>query len=140
MNPAAAAWLRKAEIDLDGVRRALLPLPTPNLELGAYHCQQAAEKPVKSLLVSLGLAYARGGSAGHDIGLAVRQIPATHPLHDDAAALIGLTPWATAFRYPDDDPATAAQPPSAVELALWLDRLEAMRDRIVASLPPNSTP
>ena len=136
MNPAAAEWLRKAEIDLDGVRRALLPLPLPNLELSAFHCQQAAEKLVQALLVALGLAYPRGGSAGHDIGLAVRQIPAAHPLRDDAAALIALTPWATAFRYPADDPTPAAEPSAATELAAWLARLEAMRDRVAASSTP----
>jgi HEPN domain-containing protein len=137
---AAAEWLRTAEVDLDGVRRALLPLPAPNLELGAYHCQQAAEKLVKALLVALGLVYPRGGSAGHDIGLAVRRIPDTHPLREDAAALIALTPWATAFRYPAEDPATAAQPPAATELAVWLARLEALRDRVAAMVPLEPEP
>lgn len=44
MNRIAVEWLRKVDVDLDGIRRALLPLPLPNLELGAYHCQQATEK------------------------------------------------------------------------------------------------
>lgn len=79
MSDAAAEWLRKAELDLDGVRRALLPVPHPNPELGAYHCQQAAEKLVKALLVSLGLVYPRGGLQGHDIGLAARRIPPRRP-------------------------------------------------------------
>ena len=29
---AAAEWLRKADTDLDGARRALVPMPDPNLE------------------------------------------------------------------------------------------------------------
>jgi len=140
VNQAATEWLRMAEIDIDGVRRALMPLPAANLELGAYHCQQAAEKLVKALLVALGLLFPRGGAAGHDIGLAVRRIPEAHPLRDDAAALVALTPWATAFRYPADDPATATRPPAATELAAWLARLESMRRRVAAVLQPSSTP
>jgi HEPN domain-containing protein len=128
MSGAAAEWLRKAETDLDGVRRSLMPVPRPNPELGAYHCQQAAEKLVKALLVSLGLVYPRGGPQGHDIGLAARRIPPEHPLHAEAAGLAALTPWATAFRYPAEDPATAPEPPEVEVLANWLERLEAFRD------------
>lgn len=136
MTTEADAWLRKADSDLDGVRRALLPLPDPNAELAAYHCQQAAEKLVKALLIVLGIAHPRRGLAGHDIGLAAARVPEGHPLRGDAIALAALTPWATAFRYPDEDPATAAELPGASELAAWLARLEAFR-AAVGRLPPS---
>ena len=57
----ATSWLEKAKGDLDVVRRSLMPLPDKNLEAAAYHCQQAAEKSIKALLVHLKIAYPRGG-------------------------------------------------------------------------------
>ncbi|GEO15785.1 HEPN domain-containing protein [Microvirga aerophila] len=56
-----------------------MPLPDQNLEMAAYHTQQAAEKGVKALLTHLGIAYARG-QHGHDIALAAAGIPASHRL------------------------------------------------------------
>ena len=53
------------------------------------HCQQAAEKLTKAVLVALRLAYPRGRS-GHDIGLAAAQIPSDHQLHAAAEALESL--------------------------------------------------
>jgi len=73
-----------------------MPLPDQNLEMAAYHTQQAAEKGVKALLTHLGIAYARGRH-GHDIALAAAGIPASHRLAGDAQALGALTPWATSL-------------------------------------------
>ncbi|MFZ4407586.1 MAG: HEPN domain-containing protein [Paracraurococcus sp.] len=132
MTSDAVAWLRRAESDLDGVRRALMPLPGPNPELAAYHCQQAGEKLVKALLVALGIAFPRRGFTGHDIGLAARLIPDGHALRPVAVALAELTPWATAFRYPTEDPSTAEATPTPEVLAAWLERLEAFRTDVAA--------
>lgn len=120
---AATAWLDKVARDIDAVRRALMPMPGPNLEIAAYHTQQAAEKAVKALLVHLRIAYPVGRE-GHDINMAAAAIPAEHSLAQQASALAPLSPWATAWRYPADDPATAAPPPPADEIARWLERIE----------------
>ncbi len=120
----ATSWLEKAKGDLDVVRRSLMPLPDKNLEAAAYHCQQAAEKSIKALLVHLKIAYPRGGGRGHDLGLAASAAPKGHKLYSEALALVPLTPWATAYRYPSDDPATAPAVPSDSDIEKWLERIE----------------
>ncbi len=46
-------WLIKAQHDLFSARK-LATDPDPYLDTAAYHCQQAAEKAVKGLLVFYG--------------------------------------------------------------------------------------
>ncbi len=89
-------WLFKARRDLASAHR-LADKSAPLLDTAVYHCQQAAEKAVKAVLVF------------HDI-----RVPKTHDLEDlileaaaftsDYAALTGtaqrLTQYATLFRYP----------------------------------------
>jgi len=130
----ACKWVEKSKNDIDVVKRALAPNPDLNLEAAAYHCQQAAEKAVKALLVQLGVAFARGGGKGHDIRLLASNIPRSHPLYGDAWGLAHLTPWATAFRYPSDDPAAAPPIPSAFELARELNLITAFLNRVEAEI------
>jgi HEPN domain-containing protein len=134
-SASAAAWLETAAKDLDAVRRSLMPLPDQNLEMAAYHTQQAAEKGVKALLTHLGIAYARGRH-GHDIALASAGTPASHRLAGDAQALGALTPWATAWRYPADDPATAAPLPEAAEIERWAEKVEAFLNTVMLEIAP----
>jgi HEPN domain-containing protein len=134
-SASATAWLEKAAMDLDAVRRSLMPLPDQNLETAAYHTQQAAEKGVRALLTHLGIAYPRGRQ-GHDIALAAAGIPASHRLAEDAHALGALTPWATAWRYPADDPATAAPLPEAAEIEQWAEKVEAFLNAVTVEVAP----
>ena len=129
------AWLEKAAKDLDAVRRSLMPLPDQNLETAAYHTQQAAEKGVKALLTHLGIAYPRGRQ-GHDLALAAAGIPASHRLAADAQALAALSPWATAWRYPADDPATAAPLPEAAEIVRWAEKVGAFLSAVTVEVAP----
>jgi HEPN domain-containing protein len=136
----ARSWLEKAKGDLDVVRRSLMLLPDKNLEAAAYHCQQAAEKSIKALLVHLNIAYPRGGGRGHDLGLAASMTPTSHGLYLEALALAPLTPWATAYRYPSDDPATAPAVPSDSDIEKWLEKIERFMARIESEMtPPPST-
>jgi HEPN domain-containing protein len=48
----AHAWLAKAASDLRSAR-ILADADDPPLDAAVYHCQQAAEKAVKALLVAL---------------------------------------------------------------------------------------
>ncbi|MBM6583343.1 HEPN domain-containing protein [Microvirga sp. BT689] len=134
-SAAAAAWLETAAKDLDAVRRSLMPLPDQNLETAAYHTQQAAETGVKALPAHLGIAYARGRH-GHDIALAAAAIPASNRLAKDAQALGALTPWPTAWRYPSDDPATAAPLPEATEVEQWTEKVEAFMNAVMSEIAP----
>ena len=136
MSADAAVWLSIADGDIDAVRRSLAPDPEPNLAVAAYHCQQAAEKLVKALLVHAGLAYPRG-SGGHDLGRLVEALPAEHPLRPSLAGLISVTPWATAFRYPADDPLTAEPMPTTSHVESILEILVTLRGRIAVILQAN---
>src|SRR5208337_2898701 len=103
----------------------------PNVAAGAYHCQQAAEKLIKAVLVVLRVAYPRG-RAGHDLGLAAAQIPSGHKLREAAEAFDAIADWSISFRYPADDPLQAEPLPEPHEIATWLQRIAAFRADVAA--------
>ncbi|NDW04830.1 HEPN domain-containing protein [Jiella pacifica] len=131
----AKEWIRKADGDLDAVRRSLVPDPDINEEVAAYHIQQAAEKLLKAALVHHGIAYPRG-SGGHDLRLCAKLLPVNFELRHEAGILVPFSPWGTAFRYPDDDPATAAPLPTRSELESASIAVGNFRDRLVNLIDP----
>ncbi|TFF24918.1 HEPN domain-containing protein [Jiella endophytica] len=137
MSAGARAWIAKAEADIDAVRRSLEPDPDINEEIAAYHLQQAAEKLLKAALVHLGIAYPRG-SGGHDLRLCANLLPPGFPLNADARALVPMSPWGTAYRYPDDDPVTAAPLPTDAELEAASTKVAAFRIKLLALLDASS--
>ena len=94
-------WISTAETDL-GVAKHLFEnyYPKP-LEIICYHCQQAAEKAVKGVIVFFD---AQGGiPKKHDISFLMNQLKNTvdidEALYDYADA---LTPYGVAVRYPNE--------------------------------------
>lgn len=119
------AWLTKARRDLDSAHRLVGDVP-PYRDTASYHCQQAAEKALKAFLTAAEVSFPKthdltvlvGLAAAHDNELAVL-----------ADAAIGLTPYATFFRYP----AAASEPSDEdVREALTFARevLDAVRRRL----------
>lgn len=101
------------------------PEPTPTA--AAYHCQQAAEKLVKAVLVSSGIHPPKS----HDIGALVDRLGEAHPLHATVAPLARFTPYAWLFRYPSAAPTEPSpEPPSATEVGRWLGELR----RVIAAV------
>lgn len=139
MTASAKDRIEKADADLDGVRRSLLPDPDINEEVAAYHIQQAAEELLKAALVHVGIAYPRG-SGGHDLQLCANRLPTNFPLLSQARDLVPFSPWGTAFRYPDDDPATIAPLPKKAELEFAQVKTERFRDELVALIGSTTTP
>ena len=70
----------------------------PLTEPAAFHCQQAAEKILKALLVAAGVTPARS----HDMERLVQVAGPLYPaLNNEMQAFARLTEWLTATRYPD---------------------------------------
>jgi HEPN domain-containing protein len=95
-----AAWLKKAESDLLAADNNLAAARIP-LDVVCFHCQQAAEKLLKGLLVFLGGETPRV----HDLLALLDQIGSllTSAIPEAVrAACVVLNPYAIEIRYPDD--------------------------------------
>ena len=114
-------WLEVVARDLKAARNCLFG-PEPTGEAAAYHCQQAAEKLVKAVLVSAGV----NAPYSHDIETLVGLVPDS-PLAPLLVPLARFTPYATAYRYPVDDPMGVPPSPSAGEVAGWVAEIEAAK-------------
>ena len=91
-----AAWLRKAQQDLERVARCLAP-ETPDVEDALFHCQQAAEKALKAFLTFHDQPFRKT----HDLASLGKQcasIDAT--LEALVDRLDDLSEYAWAYRYP----------------------------------------
>lgn len=92
-------WFEKAMEDRRMAAIALGADP-PLLDPSGFHCQQAAEKLLKGLLVAAALTIPKT----HDLErLASLVMPAYPQLAGLVDRLTSLTPWGTATRYPDLD-------------------------------------
>lgn len=118
-SEAAAAWLAVVDDDLRQVVNNLHG-PLPSLAGAAYHCQQAAEKLVKAVLVETRTPF----SKTHDIGALVGLLPASHPLKTRLAGLAKLTPYGVAYRYPAED---VWELPAATTIEAWKAAIEEIR-------------
>ena len=126
----AKAWLAKAEEDLAAVRVCLDAKP-PLLGIAAYHCQQAAEKLIKGLLVLAALPFRKT----HDLDELSEAAASTYP---DLGALLdhvrARTYWGFAFRYPMPGEQDGGQnPPAADEIEVMLGHLSELRVRLAAA-------
>jgi HEPN domain-containing protein len=98
------AWIDIASKDLVSAQKLATP-PNPQWETALYHCQQAAEKATKALLILHG----ESPPKLHDIGLLIDKFGKFgNDLNDLEVIAERLTDYATKYRYPsfqdDDDP------------------------------------
>jgi HEPN domain-containing protein len=93
-------WFAKAELDYRAAER-LVRDPEPLREIIAFHCQQAAEKYLKALLVSLQIEFPKT----HDLEELLELLA---PVRSDVAATLEgievLSPFGVKIRYPGDFP------------------------------------
>jgi HEPN domain-containing protein len=102
---AARDWRAKADGDLRSAR-TLLSLDPPETDAVAFHCQQAAEKYLKALLVAVGVEPPRT----HDLGVLRELASDRYPeLKDLQEACEYLTPFAVQTRYPLFEPPITAE-------------------------------
>ena len=89
-------WIKKAELDYRAAEN-LLQDTEPIREVAAFHCQQAAEKYLKALLVSIPIEFPRT----HDLDQPLELLAPVMP--DLASTLSGigmLSPFGVSVRYP----------------------------------------
>lgn len=97
----ARRWWGVAKEDLR-VAKACLALDPPSSGNAAYHCQQAAEKTMKGLLVAAGIGFRKI----HDLDeLAAAATPHFPELASDLDLCRPFSAWATEYRYPPEDEA-----------------------------------
>ena len=92
----AAGWLVIAREDVR-VAHACLALSPPALGVAAYHCQQAAEKVTKGLLVAAGVAFRKTHDIDELADLAASNYPECRDLLNTVRP---LTVWGVAYRNP----------------------------------------
>jgi len=93
------AWMAKARSDL-GTARKVASGPDAYLDTAIYHCQQAAEKAIKALLVQHDLRFEKT----HDLEVLIaRALPVTPGLSKLLDQADRLTPYAVAYRYPGEE-------------------------------------
>jgi len=95
-NALVEAWLRKAEEDLTSAR---VLFDAGQLATCVYHCQQAAEKAIKSALTARDLIFPKIHNLTELLEMGLSEFSTFSELEAEAAR---LTPFATEFRYPGD--------------------------------------
>ena len=123
MADEAAAWLQLAEEDLKAVRNNVFG-PEPAAKIAAYHCQQAAEKMVKAVLISAGV----DPPHWHNIDNLIDLLPEGHRLRPQLEPLGRFSPYAIAFRYPVLDPDVLPYDPARDEILTWLGKFDRARE------------
>ncbi|HEX3856927.1 MAG TPA: HEPN domain-containing protein [Verrucomicrobiae bacterium] len=126
-------WLLKAHGDLHTAVQ-IGSLPDGHLDVGIYHCQQAAEKALKGYLLFHDVSFEKT----HDLKKLVRQAEPLDGGFDqfrEAAAI--LTPYIAAYRYPDE---FAILEPSRAEFDDAVRQAQTVYDFVLNLLPKEARP
>jgi HEPN domain-containing protein len=111
-------WLARADDDLRVVE-VLISQADPPLLPAASHCQQAAEKMAKAVLIAFHVAPPRV----HDLEKLALLVAARHA---DIGKALKITIWFVASRYPD----TFEIAPTIQDVSSVLVKLKGLRQRI----------
>ena len=94
----AQAWLKKASSDL-AAASILIHGEQKHLDVGSYHCQQAAQKAIKAYLTARETLFPKTHSLEQLLDLCASPADTFEQLRGHAKR---LTPLAHEFRYPGD--------------------------------------
>lgn len=130
-NLRIRAWLRTVDEDIRAIR-ACLGAYEPAIASAAYHCQQAAEKLVKTLIAATG----DDPPKIHDIEALIERLPNGHPLEARLRPFMELSALLHATRYPGPSPFMEPDIPSPGEVASWLAEIESVRAAVERFLAP----
>lgn len=116
-------WFRFAEMDLSSAKYLFEMMYPKPLELICYHCQQAAEKFIKGVMINLGYEIVKT----HDLVMLRNNLAEKVETDSIAFECVTLTPYATATRYPSaievDESQTAAAIAQAQKVKEWAENL-----------------
>jgi HEPN domain-containing protein len=93
-------WITKADGDYSAAQQ-LLKAANPLRDIVAFHCQQAAEKYLKALLVHHGVEFPKTHHLGQLLALLSSVVPDTARALSEVSV---LTPYGVEVRYPADFP------------------------------------
>jgi HEPN domain-containing protein len=99
MKRETGRWVRKAEDDLEGANE-LARRARPLYDLVCFHCQQAAEKYLKALLIELGVSFPKTHRLEE---LLMLLLPHDRTLGKMRRTLVALTRYAVDYRYPNEN-------------------------------------
>ena len=120
-------WLEKAERDFDAAQQ-LLRESDRFREIIAFHCQQAAEKYLKALLVRHQVEFPKT----HDIRKLLWWVATIDPqLAESLSDADALTPFGVEVRYPSDTPELLPGSEAAV-----FETARRVKDSVMALLQP----
>lgn len=126
------SWLQHARHDLKSIRNNIHG-PDPSPESAAYHCQQAAEKLVKAVLVYRGITPPKI----HSIRPLLELLGPADAFRDRLASLVRFTAFSYAYRYPSfSSHEPSFEPPETAELEEWLAELLALEMELLDKLRP----
>jgi HEPN domain-containing protein len=119
----AERWLVYVDHDLNAIE-ALLAAPNPPLIPAAFHCQQAAEKMAKAILIVLGSTPPKIHDVAELAELVYERAPEIGELVREVSR---YSVWYLASRYPE---AQDSFSPSAEDVELALLKLRELRQRL----------
>jgi HEPN domain-containing protein len=91
-------WIDKADHDLGSAKLIYLHIPD-YFDTIAFHCQQATEKYIKSMLEHNGIEFKRSHNLVYLLDLLTQKINITEDIYDKAIILNGFS---VQIRYPDN--------------------------------------
>jgi HEPN domain-containing protein len=120
-----AAFLDLARGDADAART----LAATKNRYAAYHCQQAAEKLIKAVLLHRGLE----AGTEHRLDVLVDELPDSDPWKVKLRPLEAYLPYATTYRYPTPGGRIVAAPNMA-QVSVDADAIDALIEEARAGL------
>lgn len=134
MESETIQWLELAALDRNVAKHLFDTYHPGPIEIICYHCQQAAEKAVKAIIISLG---SPGGlPKKHDISFLLSQIKnyvAIEEKYYDYADT--LTPYGVAIRYPHELRLDEHHAQKAIQYALEIIEWE---ERVINKSSPDA--
>lgn len=119
-----AEWFRFADMDLNIAKNSLETMHPAPLEIICYHCQQAAEKFLKGLLISFG----QEAEKVHDLTKLANNLRKFTEIPSDFPSMLNrLSLYGVRVRYPNEMFVDEAQTKMAIENAekvkIWAESI-----------------